>query len=81
MPTHRKRAAILSADAVGYSKLMCDDEATTLRSLNEVRASSANASKPTVGTSTPDILAPLAFDLFSPSGLRFLFLSERTANV
>ena len=37
MITHRKLAAILSADAVGYSRLMADDEAATLRSLNEAR--------------------------------------------
>jgi len=34
----RKLAAILCADAVGYSRLMADDEAATLRSLNEARA-------------------------------------------
>jgi len=38
MPTHRKLAAILSADAAGYSRLMADDEAATLRSLNDTRA-------------------------------------------
>src|SRR5712671_7282092 len=38
MTTHRKLAAILSADAVGYSRLMADDEAATLRSLNDARA-------------------------------------------
>ena len=37
MPSHRKLAAILSADAVGYSRLMADDEAETLRALNESR--------------------------------------------
>ena len=37
MSTKRKLAAILSADAVGYSKLMADDEAATLRSLNDAR--------------------------------------------
>ncbi len=37
MTTHRKLAAILSADAVGYSRLMADDEAATLLSLNEFR--------------------------------------------
>ena len=31
MTTHRKLAAILSADAVGYSRLMADDEAEILR--------------------------------------------------
>jgi adenylate cyclase len=36
--TKRKLAAILSADAAGYSKLMADDEAATLRSLNDARA-------------------------------------------
>jgi class 3 adenylate cyclase len=34
----RKLAAILSADAAGYSRLMADDEAETLRALNEARA-------------------------------------------
>ncbi len=38
MPTHRKLAAILSADAAGYSRLMSDDEAATLRSLNDARS-------------------------------------------
>lgn len=38
MTTHRKLAAILSADAAGYSRLMADDEAETLRALNESRA-------------------------------------------
>ena len=38
MSTHRKLAAILSADAAGYSRLMADDEAATLRSLNDARA-------------------------------------------
>ena len=38
MTTHRKLAAILSADAAGYSRLMADDEAETLRALNEARA-------------------------------------------
>lgn len=38
MTTHRKLAAILSADAVGYSKLMANDEGATLRSLNDARA-------------------------------------------
>lgn len=38
MPTHRKLATILCADAVGYSRLMADDEAATLRSLNDARA-------------------------------------------
>src|SRR6185295_4510038 len=37
MTTQRKLAAILSADAAGYSRLMADDEAATLRSLNEAR--------------------------------------------
>ncbi len=37
MPTHRKLSAILSADAAGYSRLMADDEAETLRVLNEFR--------------------------------------------
>jgi adenylate cyclase len=37
MNTHRKLAAILSADAVGYTRLMADDESETLRALNEFR--------------------------------------------
>ena len=37
MSSQRKLAAILSADAAGYSRLMSDDEAATLRSLNESR--------------------------------------------
>ena len=37
MTTHRKLSAILSADAAGYSRLMADDEAATLRALNESR--------------------------------------------
>jgi adenylate cyclase len=36
--THRKLAAILSADAAGYSRLMADDEAATLRLLNDARS-------------------------------------------
>ena len=38
MTTQRKLAAIVSADAAGYSRLMADDEAETLRTLNEARA-------------------------------------------
>ena len=38
MTIHRKLAAILCADAAGYSRLMADDEAATLRSLNDARA-------------------------------------------
>jgi adenylate cyclase len=38
MTTHRKLAAIFSADAAGNSRLMADDEAATLRSLNDARA-------------------------------------------
>ena len=34
----RRLAAILSADAVGYSRLMADDEAATIRSVQESRA-------------------------------------------
>ena len=37
MTNRRKLAAILSADAAGYSRLMADDEAETLRALNECR--------------------------------------------
>ena len=33
----RKLVAILAADVAGYSKLMADDEAATVRSLNDVR--------------------------------------------
>jgi hypothetical protein len=33
--THRKLAAILAADAASYSRLMADDEAATLRSVND----------------------------------------------
>src|SRR6185295_171896 len=33
----RKLVAILAADVAGYSRLMADDEAATLRSLNEAR--------------------------------------------
>ena len=38
MDHKRKLAAILAADAAGYSRLMADDEAATLRSLNDARA-------------------------------------------
>ena len=38
MTTHRKLSAILAADAVGYSRLMADDETATLRLLNDARA-------------------------------------------
>ena len=38
MTTHRKLAAIFSADAAGYSRIMEDDETGTLRALNESRA-------------------------------------------
>ena len=37
MSTHRKLAAILVADAAGYSRLMADDEVATLQSLNDAR--------------------------------------------
>ena len=37
MTTHRKLAAILSADAAGYSRLMADDEAATVQLLNNAR--------------------------------------------
>ena len=37
MTTQRKLAAILCADAAGYSRLMADDETATLRALNESR--------------------------------------------
>ena len=38
MTTRRKLTAILCADAAGYSRLMADDEAATLRSLNDARS-------------------------------------------
>ena len=38
MSQRRKLAAILCADAVGYSRLMADDEAATLSSLNDTRS-------------------------------------------
>ncbi len=38
MTNRRKLSAIVSADAAGYSRLMSDDEAATLRSLNDARA-------------------------------------------
>jgi adenylate cyclase len=38
MTAHRKLSAIFAADAAGYSRLMADDEAETLRALNESRA-------------------------------------------
>jgi adenylate cyclase len=38
MSQRRKLVAILSGDAVGYSRLMADDEAATLRSLNDTRS-------------------------------------------
>jgi adenylate cyclase len=36
-PTQRKLAAILSADVVGYSRLMAEDEDTTVRTLSDYR--------------------------------------------
>ncbi len=36
-PIERKLAAILSADAVGYSRLMAEDEAATIRTLGAYR--------------------------------------------
>ncbi len=36
-PIERKLAAILSADAVGYSRLMAEDEAATIRTLTDYR--------------------------------------------
>jgi adenylate cyclase len=36
--SHRKLAAILSADAVGYSRLMQADEPATVETLNAYRA-------------------------------------------
>jgi adenylate cyclase len=40
-PVDRKLAAILSADVVGYSRLMADDEAATIRTLTSYRESIA----------------------------------------
>jgi hypothetical protein len=40
-PTERKLAAILSADVVGYSRLMAEDEDETVRRLGAVRAASS----------------------------------------
>ncbi len=37
MPTERKLAAILSADVVGYSRLIAEDEAATVRTLRTYR--------------------------------------------
>jgi TolB-like protein/class 3 adenylate cyclase len=42
MPTERKLAAILSADVVGYSRLMAEDEAATIRTLSDYRSLIAN---------------------------------------
>ncbi len=36
-PIERKLAAILSADVVGYSRLMAEDEAATIRTLTDYR--------------------------------------------
>ncbi len=36
-PVERKLAAILSADVVGYSRLMAEDEAATIRTLSDYR--------------------------------------------
>jgi hypothetical protein len=41
----RKLAAILSADVVGYSKLMADDESATVATLKEYRATVGRVSK------------------------------------
>src|SRR5438046_4548379 len=37
MTSHRKLAAILSADVAGYSRLMADDERATVETLNSYR--------------------------------------------
>ena len=37
MATERKLAAILSADVVGYSRLMAEDEAGTIQTLSSYR--------------------------------------------
>jgi adenylate cyclase len=36
--TRRRLAVVLSADAVGYSRLMTDDDAATIAALGEARA-------------------------------------------
>jgi class 3 adenylate cyclase len=36
-PAERRLAAILSADVVGYSRLMAEDEAATVRTLSDYR--------------------------------------------
>ncbi len=42
MPSERRLAAILSADVVGYSRLMSEDEHETIRTLNAYRDLIAN---------------------------------------
>ncbi len=42
----RRLAAILSADAVGYSRLMADDEAATIRTLSSYREQIGKAGVP-----------------------------------
>ena len=37
MPPERRLAAILSADVVGYSRLMADDEEATVHTLTDYR--------------------------------------------
>ena len=37
MPTERRLGAILSADVAGYSRLMAEDEAGTIRTLSAYR--------------------------------------------
>ena len=36
-PTERRLAAIISAEAVGYSRLMAEAEAATIRTLSDYR--------------------------------------------
>jgi class 3 adenylate cyclase len=43
MPPHRKLAAILSADVVGYSRLMGDDDRATVETLNAYRQAHSGA--------------------------------------
>jgi class 3 adenylate cyclase len=42
MPTERRRAAILSTDIVGYSRLMAEDEDETVRRLGAYRTEITN---------------------------------------
>jgi adenylate cyclase len=44
----RKLTAILSADVVGYSRLMDDNEEATIQTLNDYRKSMTELTDPTV---------------------------------